>query len=75
MLFLEQAGVVTMPRQLRELLSASEIRAGWTDIEMPNFAAAHVPLLMLENKIYAGYARRRAHALWLSLSQPNSREI
>lgn len=74
MLYLEQAGVVTMPRQLRELLSASEIKLGGRTLKCLT-SLLHTYPFNARNKIYAGYARRRAHALWLSLSQPNSRDI
>jgi hypothetical protein len=72
--YLEQAAIVTISPGLRRVLSGVDQTPGKQTLRLLAWLLHTYPF-NARNKVYGGYARWRAHALWLHLSKPDGRDI
>ena len=69
--YLEQADIVAVAPQLREVLAGTDRELGSRTLKLLAWLLHTYPF-NARNKDYGRYARWRAHSLWLYLSKPNS---
>ena len=72
--YLEQADIVTVPPQLREVLAGADRKLGAKTLRLLAWLLHTFPF-NARNKAYEGYTRWFAHALWLYLTKPNDRDL
>ena len=72
--YLEQAGVVTMSPEMRQALASADQALGKRTLQLQAWLLHTYPF-NAGTKMHGNYARWRAHALWLYLSKPNSRDF
>jgi hypothetical protein len=71
--YLEQADIVTVSPQLRKALAAADCKLGPRTLKLLTWLLHTYPF-NARDKFYGSYAMWRAHALWLYLTKPNSRD-
>jgi hypothetical protein len=71
--YLEQAGIVTISPEFRQVLSSADPTLGKRTLQLL-LRLLHAYPFNADSKVYGGYARWRAHALWLYLSKPDTRD-
>jgi hypothetical protein len=72
--YLEQAGIVTMSSELRQALASADETLGKRTLQLQAWLLHTYPFNS-GTKAHGGYARWSAHALWLNLSKPDSRDF
>lgn len=72
--YLEQAGIFTISPEFRQVLAGADERPGKRALKLQEWLLHKYPF-NAGNKAYGGYARWRAHALWLSLTKRGSRDL
>jgi len=73
MQYLEQAGIHTMTAQFRDALAGTDQHLGNRTMKLLTWLLHRFPF-NAGSRVYGGYARWRAHALWLHLSKPDCRD-
>ena len=71
--YLGQAGIVTMSSEMREALASADQTLGKRTLQL-QLGLLHTYPFNADTKVHGGYARWRAHALWLYLSKPDTRD-
>jgi len=72
--YLEQADIVTVSPQLREVLAGADRKLGSKTLKLLAWLLHTFPF-NARDKVDDGYARWFAHVLWLYLTKPNSRNL
>jgi hypothetical protein len=72
--YLEQADIITVSPQLFEALAGADRKLGSKKLRLLAWLLHTFPF-NARNKVYDGYARWFAHALWLYLTKPNDRDL
>ena len=71
--YLEQADIITMSPEMREALASADQKLGKRTLQLQVWLLHTYPFNS-GTQVHGGYARWRAHALWLSLTKPDSRD-
>jgi hypothetical protein len=72
--YLEQADIVTVSPQLHEALAGADRKLGSKTLRLLAWLLHTFPF-NARNKVYEDHTRWFAHALWLYLTKPNSRDL